>query len=161
MDWLTTIFGRTNDISALQECARAVVVFAYGLALVRLLGRRVFGRWAALDIIVSIVAGSNLSRALTGGAPLFGTLAATTVLMLLHWLFAHAAARSALVSRVVEGRPATLAEDGRLDTDRLRRFGVSEADLNEALRQAGVTEIGQTRLVTLEPSGKIGVIRTR
>jgi hypothetical protein len=37
-------------------------------------GRRVFGRWAALDIVVAIVVGSNLSRALTGAAQLGGTL---------------------------------------------------------------------------------------
>jgi uncharacterized membrane protein YcaP (DUF421 family) len=38
------------------------------LAIVRFVGRRVFGEWAALDIIVSIVVGSNLSRALTGSS---------------------------------------------------------------------------------------------
>jgi len=55
------------------------VIFAFGLALVRLAGRRVFVRWAALDIVVAVVVGSNLSRALTGTAPLGGTLAASTL----------------------------------------------------------------------------------
>ncbi|MGH8291183.1 MAG: hypothetical protein ACREV7_19635 [Steroidobacteraceae bacterium] len=40
----------------------------------RLAGRRTFARWSALDMIVSIIMGSSLSRALTGAAPLGGTI---------------------------------------------------------------------------------------
>ena len=40
------------------------------------------------------------------------------------------------------------------------RHGISEADINEALRQSGLTEPGPTRLVTLEPSGKITVLKS-
>lgn len=72
MDALNTIFGQMKDLTTGQECGRAVLIFAYGFAMVRVLGRRVFGKWAALDIIISIIVGSNLSRALTGSAPLWG-----------------------------------------------------------------------------------------
>jgi len=64
MDRIARVFGG-GPLSALQECVRTVLVFAYGLLLVRLAGRRIFGKWSALDIIVSIMVGSNLSRALT------------------------------------------------------------------------------------------------
>src|ERR687885_300502 len=105
---LEDVFGPTGHITWAQECARALVVFIYGLALVRVAGRRVFGKWAALDIIVSIVVGSNLSRALTGSADLGGTLAATTLLMALHWILSHLAASFPTLSRVFEGRPVNL-----------------------------------------------------
>ena len=78
------VFGITPHITWTQECARAVVIFVYGFAIVRFVGRRVFGKWAALDIIVSVIVGSNLSRALTGSAELWGTLAATTL-----WMFSR------------------------------------------------------------------------
>src|SRR5918911_1718831 len=99
VDWVATIFGETGHVSALQECARAGLIFVYGLAIVRLLGRRIFGKWAALDIIVSIVVGSNLSRALTGNASLFGTILANTILMVLHWVLAHLSALRPALSR--------------------------------------------------------------
>lgn len=60
-------------MSAGQECLRSIAVFAFGLALVRLAGRRMFCKWSAIDIIVSIMIGSNLSRAITGSAPFLGT----------------------------------------------------------------------------------------
>src|SRR5690242_14123592 len=106
--------------------------------MVRLLGRRVFGKWAALDIVVSIIVGSNLSPALTGSAPLLGTILATTVLMALHWLLARVASLQPALSRALEGRSIVLAEDGTLAPEIMKREAVTEADLNEALRQAGI-----------------------
>jgi uncharacterized membrane protein YcaP (DUF421 family) len=155
------IFGPTGHVTWAQECARAVVVFCYGFALVRLAGRRVFGKWSALDIIVSIMVGSNLSRALTGGADLWGTLAATTLLMILHWVLAQAAARFPRMSRLLEGRPVPLGEAGRIAEHVLVRHAVSDADLGEALRGAGLDDAGDIHRVVLEPSGKISVLKGR
>jgi len=159
MTVLQEIFGPQGQITWWQECARAVIVFAYGLAIVRLAGRRVFGKWSALDIVVSIIVGSNLSRALTGSAALFGTLLATTLMMVLHWVLAHAASRSAVISHVLEGRSARLAANGQSDPSALHWHSISEADLNEALRQSGVEQVAGTRLIMLEPSGKITVLK--
>jgi uncharacterized membrane protein YcaP (DUF421 family) len=156
---LDTFFGAGEHLTWWQECARAVLIFAYGLVLVRVAGRRLFGKWSALDIIVSIIIGSNLSRALTGNAPLWGTLAATTVLVLLHWVLAHACARSPGLSRLLEGHGIKLAVEGKPDRSAFLRQAVSEKDLHEALRQSGVEHVSQTRLVTLEPSGNITVLK--
>lgn len=70
---LSLIFSSIRDITWWQECARTLVVFGYGLVIVRIAGRRVFGKWAALDFIVSMIVGSSLSRAITGSAALGGT----------------------------------------------------------------------------------------
>jgi uncharacterized membrane protein YcaP (DUF421 family) len=158
---LDAIFGSTGNVDWAQECARAILIFAFGLALIRLAGRRVFGKWSALDTVVAMIVGSNLSRALTGSAPLWGTLAATTVLMLLHWILAHAVARSARLSHVLEGRPVDLAHDGRVHHEGLRRHAVSEADLTEALHRAGLEDVQTARKIVLEPSGKISALERR
>src|SRR3954452_1615306 len=107
------VFGAQGQLLWWQECLRTLLIFAYGLALVRIAGRRVFGKWAALDIIVSIIVGSNLSRALTGSVALWGTLAATRVLMILHCILAQATAQSPRLSRLLEGRSIHLGEHGR------------------------------------------------
>jgi uncharacterized membrane protein YcaP (DUF421 family) len=157
---LNDLFGPTGgQITTAQEVARAVLVFVYGLILVRLAGRRVFGKWAALDIIVSIILGSNLSRCLTGSAPLWGTFAASALLMILHWLLAMAAARSATLSHILEGRPVHLGQGGQLDAPGLQRHAVSEADIKEALRGVGLDDHSRSRLIILEPSGKISILK--
>jgi uncharacterized membrane protein YcaP (DUF421 family) len=156
LDW---IFGHTQHVNAWQACARAVLIFAYGLLLTRLVGRRLFGKWSALDIVVSIIVGSNLSRALTGSAPLFATLVATTLLFALHWILARLAAQSQKASRLLEGLPIVIARDGELEVERLHQNAISDADVNEALRQSGVRDVANTEVLTLEPSGKITVIK--
>ena len=159
MDILHALFATSGAVSWAQECARAVLVFAYGLALVRIAGRRAFARWSALDIVVSIIVGSDLSRALTGSAALWGTLLATALLMAPHLGLAHAAARWHAVSRVLEGPSIALGSAGAVESGSLMRHAVSEADLQEALRNAGVEATSETRLVALEPSGTISVLK--
>jgi uncharacterized membrane protein YcaP (DUF421 family) len=154
-----TIFGAKDSVGAGQEAARAVIVFLAGWGMIRLFGRRAFGRWSALDIVVAIVVGSNLSRTLTGSAPLGGTLLATFVLFGLHQLTALAAAAHPKISKFFEGRAMTLGEGGKLDPSELKRHAISDADINEALRQNGIADPAKTRLVMLEPSGKITIVK--
>lgn len=154
MEQWTDLFGGAPPISPAQECARAVLVFFYGLVLFRLAGRRAFARWSALDIVVAIVSGSNLSRALTGQAALGGTLAATTVLVVLHCLVARAAARCARVSRLVEGLPVEVVKGGARTTAALR-YGVTEIDADEAARAAGHGDARSVATMMLEPSGML------
>src|SRR4051812_23589280 len=156
---MESVFGSGSDLAWYQECARGVLIFVYGLALVRIAGRRIFGRWSALDIVVSIVIGSNLSRALTGNAQLWGTLAATTLLVALHWVLARLVASSPGFSRIIEGKAIELARHGAPAPSARERYAVSQADLDEALRQSGVDDIAAARTITLEPSGKITVLK--
>jgi uncharacterized membrane protein YcaP (DUF421 family) len=153
------IFGSGSDLFWYQECARAALIFVYGLVLVRIAGRRIFGKWSALDIVVSIIIGSNLSRTLTGSAQLWGTLIATTLLVALHWILARLVAASPGLSRIIEGGSVELARHGIPKGSVRQRYAVSDADLDEALRQSGVDDIAHARIVTLEPSGKITVLK--
>lgn len=158
-DLYETLFGTSTPVEWWQQLDRAVVVFVYGLALVRLAGKRAFGRWTALDIVVSVIAGSNLSRALTGNSPLLATLASTTLFVALYRASAYAASRSAAISHLVEGRPHDLARDGQVDRAALHRHAISPCMLGEALREKSVEHVEETRLVTLEPGGQISVFK--
>ena len=152
------LFGTVGHISWGQECARSVLIFGYGLLLVRIAGRRAFARWSALDIVVAIVVGSSLSRAQTGNAPLLGTIAATALVMLLHWVFARWSAYSPAVSALVEGPAIRLASDGSLNEKARVQHNVSTAALLEALHDKGIEHLQHARAVVLEPSGKIAVL---
>lgn len=155
---LLDVFGATNHIEWWQELPRAFVVFTFGLILLRLSGRRTFARWSALDIIVSVIMGSSLSRTLTGSAPLGGTLLAMVLIAVLHWVLARAASRSQRFAHLVEGQAAILGRSGAIFPREMQRYNISETDMNEALRKEGLEDAGRTRQVTLEPSGTITVL---
>jgi uncharacterized membrane protein YcaP (DUF421 family) len=146
---------RADELASMSEWteARAIVIFIWGFLLIRIAGRRIFARWSALDTVVAIIAGSNLSRAIT----LFGTMAATALLVALHWGLAKLATHSELADRVLEGIAVELGAAGALDHDQMKRWSVSRTDLAEAMRRSGVSRIEDIGSVTLEPSGTINV----
>ena len=159
---LLAIFGIQNHLSTLQEAARAVLIFAYGLLLLRLAGPRMFGHWSALDIVITIMVGSALARAMTGSAPLVGTMVAAAVMAFLHAALAHCVARNSRLAHLVEGQAVTLIDHGRIDHQARKRNMISEADLREALRQEGIdgeAHAANVKSMTLEPSGKLSVVK--
>lgn len=156
---LHTFIGSTNHILWWQMAIRAVLIFFYGLLLVRFAGRRVFGKAAPIDIILAVLVGSNLSRALTGNAPFVPTLAATAGLILVYWLLAYVAMHSEWVSWMVKGRRVVLVRHGRVDRARMREMGVGPRDLSEAMRESGIDDFDQIRAAYLERDGEISIIR--
>lgn len=162
METLVALFGTEGHVAPGQECARAVLIFVYGLVLLRLSGRRTFAHWSAVDIIMSIIVGSTLSRALTGSAPLPGTMAAAAVLVLLHLAAAYAVAASRVLSRLIEGPPIMIARDGLLDNARRLWHTISHADIEEALRSKqlkGLEDMPKVKQMTLEANGKLSVLK--
>lgn len=160
--YFIAVFGIRDHLSVGQEAARAVLIFLYGLGLLRLCGPRMFGRWSALDIVITIMIGSALARAMTGSAPFVGTMVAAAVMAGLHVSLGHCVARNAQLAKVVEGRETVLIRNGQVDQDARKRNRISIADLTEALRQEGIDglhHLQNVREMVLEPSGKISVIK--
>lgn len=160
--FFTTIFGIQNDLTIAQEMARAVLIFAYGLVLLRSCGPRMFGHWSALDIVITIMVGSALARAMTGSAPLVGTMAAAAVMAGAHVALAALVARNPKIAHLVEGMPVRLVHHGKIDHVARMRNMISECDLHEALRQQGIDgegHIENVKVMTLEPSGHLSIIK--
>jgi uncharacterized membrane protein YcaP (DUF421 family) len=156
---LTALIGREHDVAWWQMCVRATLILVFGLVLVRLAGKRVFGKWGAIDIMISVIIGSNLSRALTGTAPFVSTLVATTLLVVLHGLLVALAVRLPWLGPVLKGRPVRIVVDGEPDARAMRRHGIGRRDLEEGLRENGLTDCAQAREVWVERNGDISVIR--
>ncbi len=147
------------DVSVLQMTLRTVVIYAFSLAILRLGSRRFLSQASAFDVIVAIMLGSVMSRAINGSAPFLPTLASGTLLVGIHWLLAALAIRFDWLGPLVKGSAVRLITDGVVDRDAMRRSGVAEHDLEQALRsQAGVTDPERVRLATLERDGAISVL---
>ena len=160
VQWLHLLIGREGqDIAWWQMSLRAAVVFLCGLVLLRLAGRRVFGKWGALDILLAVIIGSNLSRAITGGAPFLPTICATFVLVLLHTLLVYAAVWAPKLGDMVKGRPTALIREGVVDHANLARLGIGPGDLDQALRCGGVSRAEEVAAAYLERNGTISVVK--
>ena len=138
---------------------RTVVVYAFTLALVRLGSRRLLAKPSAFDVIVAIMVGSIMSRAINGSAPFVPTLLAGVVLLFMHWAFAALAFRVHWVSAALKGTRIALVRDGEVLRDGMRRANITDDDLAEALRlQIHDDDPARVQVAYMERSGAISVI---
>lgn len=148
-----------DSLTVGQMAARAVVVYAVGLALVRLGDKRFIGKFSAFDVIMGIMIGSILSRAITTADAFFPILTAALFLVLMHYGFAVLAYHSSWFGDIVKGHTRTLVENGQINWDAMRGGHISEKDLRSALREnARTDEVSEVKQAILERSGNISVI---
>lgn len=157
--WIETLFGAHGEpMGTGQMTLRAIVIFAFGVLLFRYSARRAFGRDSAFDIVMAIIVGANLSRTLTGNAPMLPTLTASFALVLLHWAMSVLAFRSRWFGRLVKGKPQQLISDGALDYETMRQCKITEHDLEEAARINHLDSLAKIHAAYLERSGTISVL---
>jgi uncharacterized membrane protein YcaP (DUF421 family) len=159
-DQLLGLEVSAQHLTFLQMALRSVIVFIIGVAMVRVADRRFMGRNAAFDVLLGIVLGSVLSRAVNGQAPFFPTLGASAVLIALHRLLGWIASRSSWVSTLVKDKPVVVIRNGRLQEGELARHNLTEDDLQENLRLNGnVDGVAAIKEARLERNGVISVVK--
>jgi uncharacterized membrane protein YcaP (DUF421 family) len=148
-----------EDLSAWEMSLRALIIYITAIVLVRVGQMRFMGQNTAFDMILGIILGSVLSRAITGNAPFFPTVAAAGVLVAFHWLFSVVSFHSRFFGKLIKGRERTLVRDGEIQWDNMRRSHISRRDLEMALRSTGkITQPEDVAVAHFERSGDISVI---
>lgn len=147
-----------DTITWWQMSIRAVILFVWGTVLIRFGGRRAFGRNTAFDILLAVIVGSMVSRAITATASFFPTIAASTVLVLLHITLTRLSYRSRWLGTWIKGTRTRLVRDGEPDRVAMRRSGITDRDLREAARLQGLKDIDAIKEASIERSGDISII---
>lgn len=148
-----------EDLGIGQMALRAVVVLLVTVAVVRMGDKRLFGKGTAFDLVVSIMIGSVMSRAITASSSFYPTLVAGAVLVGIHWLLAFLAVHLDWFGAIVKGNPVLLVEDGRVVKEEARASAITRNDLEQVLRSSGSEpDISQVKRAWLERDGTISVI---
>ncbi|MGB3574148.1 MAG: YetF domain-containing protein [Phormidesmis sp.] len=182
MDYFSQLFDRllglsTDNISMWQMSARAAFVYVSALLMVRAIGHRRFaGQYATFDVIIGIMLGATLSRAISGSSPFFPTLASALALVGMHRLLSAASFRFAWLERWIKGRPLLLVKDGKVNKRAFRSTHLTYQDLGVVMRSQGdfpdskfptsnqpyatqsLAQIeDQIETATLEPNGNLNI----
>lgn len=154
------IFGEGKDLNALQMCSRALVVFFIALIMVRVSGRRTFGKRTAFDNTLAIILGAVLSRAIVGASPFVPTICCGLLLVLLHRLLAYACIKSSFLDYYLKGTSIPLYRNGKLNEENLTKSLLTEKDLMGDIRLKGnATKLEEIHEINMETSGEVSVIR--
>ncbi len=135
---------------------RASAVYAFTVALFRVVGRKELSRYATHDIVLLFLIATAARQSMVGSdsSVTSAFIALATIAgwdTLLSWL----AYRSRRVAAVVDGRLRRLVSDGKIHDDELRRVRMSREELASLLRRHGHDDLGRVRDAYMERSGRV------
>ena len=145
----------------LELVARAVVIYFVFFGALRLFGKREIGQFTLFDLALVLLAANALQPAITGSdASITGGLIVILTLFVLNRGISLLRVRSGWVRRVLEFGPTVIGRDGAWILPELVRQGLDLVDVEAALREHGLDDVGQMKLATLEADGSISIVGT-
>jgi len=148
-----------KEITWWAMCIRAVLTFFIAIALIKVGGKRMFGKQGAFDIVVSIMLGTLLARGITGNSHFIPTLLAAFTLATIHRVIAYLTFVNKKLGKIVKGSADLIVKEGIMQFDMMKKHNITERDILEAVRSEGkLSDIKHVKEAYLERSGKISVI---
>ncbi|WP_019504553.1 DUF421 domain-containing protein [Pleurocapsa sp. PCC 7319] len=140
-----------------QMGLRAATIYIAALIMIRMVGdRRFIGKYAAFDVVLSIIFGSTLSRAINGTSAFFETIFASFILVVMHWLFSAIAFYFSRFESKIKGRSRILIRDGQLCYQAMQACHITREDLASTLRlQCQIDRLDRVEKACLERNGEI------
>jgi uncharacterized membrane protein YcaP (DUF421 family) len=144
----------------MDSVLRAAAIYLVLMVLFKIAGRRSLAELTTFDLVLLMVIGEATQQALLGDD--FSLVNAVLVIVTLIAIdigFSLVKQRSQWFSRLLDGGPTILVEQGRALHQRLKHARLDEEDILEASRSAqGITEMSQIKFAILERNGKISII---
>jgi uncharacterized membrane protein YcaP (DUF421 family) len=150
----------TDAITAAEVVVATVGVVLTLVVLVRISGQRSLATMSAVDIACVVAVGAVAGRTTLLAVPSLATgVIALVVLFLLRHVLSGLEQR-AVGNRLLARKPVVLIRDGQLLPDAMRRSWISDDDLRQRLRLAGVADREDVRLAILERTGQVSIVRS-
>lgn len=148
----------THDL--IQMALRTIIVYLYLVVILRLVGKRTFGNFGPLELVLALVLGQIVAAPLLGELPLLPAFALIALLALAHWLNGYLAYRSSRLDHLLRGSARTLIRHGQLNRRVLAAEMISLEELAQMLREHEVEMVSEVKLATLERDGTLTVLKT-
>ena len=159
---INELFGNGQNLTALQMAVRAFIMFFIALALIRIGGMRIFGKKTAFDNILVIMLGAVLARGVVGASPFFSTVAAASVMVVVHKILALLAMKYIWIGKIVKGIHRSLYKDGKMNLKNMRIATISKDDLMEGVRlQIHSNSLDNVKEVYIEKNGQVSVVENK
>ena len=142
----------------LLTAVRAVAIYALMFVVIRALGKRTVGNFAAFDLLVALMLGEVVDEIIYGDVGFLQGITAIAVIGALQSANAWLSLRGHGMDRLLEGQPTPIVRDGRLIPEGMRKERLNPRDVMAHLRQKGVADIRDVRLATVEDDGIVSVL---
>jgi uncharacterized membrane protein YcaP (DUF421 family) len=127
---------------------------------IRLAGKRVLSNMNLFDLLVTVAVGSTIAEfVLDQRVKFWQGMLALMVPLALQFAVAWLASHSQRVEKGVKQHPAMLLWNGEMLPDMLHHEMITESEVREAARKAGMTSLQEAKAIVLEVDGMISVVR--
>lgn len=138
---------------------RSAAVYAFMLIAIRLSGKKELSQLNTTDVVLILLISNAVQNAMVGpDTSLSGGLAAAAVLFLLNYILKKLLFKSKALRDLIYDKPQILIHNGSLDFSLLSKLGISNGELQEAMREHGIEHFSQVKLAMLEVDGNISII---
>ena len=137
---------------------RAIILYAFSVAAMRIMGKRQIGQLQPYELVSAILIADLVSEPMSGAeTPLLYGIVPVLALVLMHSLFGLAGMKSPGFRRLLNGSARVLIRDGSVCSEELRRVCMPVSDLMETVRAGGILSIGDVQTAVLETNGVLSV----
>ncbi|RKQ89051.1 DUF421 domain-containing protein [Brockia lithotrophica] len=144
----------------LRMLVRSLIMYAYLMFIIRLMGKREIGQVSLFDLVVSIVIAEIAAFTIDDlEMPLYHGLGPILLLALTQIVISYASMKSRRFRDFVDGKPSILIERGKIRDREMRAHRYNIDDLFMQLREKDILDVSEVEFAYLEPSGKLSVVK--
>ena len=144
----------------MDSVLRAAAMYVALMVLFKIAGRRSLAELTTFDLVLLMMISEATQQALLGD-----DFSCTNAILVIVTLIAIDVGlsllkqRSSWASRLIDGEPTIIVENGKLLRERLRHARLVEADVMEAARSSqGIEKLEEIKFAIIERNGKISII---
>lgn len=153
-------FGEQPVMFYAEILVRTLLMYLYTLAMIRWIGGRGIAQMSMVEFVLVIALGSAVGDSMFyPDVPLLMAMVVITVVIGANKLLDMAIRRWDSAKDVIDGRPVTLARDGRLLPAGLAACEMGAAEVKALLRMNGIANLGEVASAYLESGGGLSVFR--
>src|SRR5205807_1009892 len=131
----------------LAIAGKTTLIYVFLVVGLRLSGKRALGQMNIYDFVLIVVLANAVQNAMVGNdTTLAGGVVAAVTLLVWNRLLTAVLARWSRAERMMVGEPVVLVDHGRLITSHMRREGITEDEVMEALREHEIDDLRKVRL---------------
>ncbi|WP_138419218.1 DUF421 domain-containing protein [Aquibacillus sediminis] len=131
-----------------------LLVFA-GVLLLRIAGRKSISQMTLAQTVIMISIGSIIIQPIIETS-VVRTIVATAIFILSLIILEWAQLKFNVIEKLITGKSKVIIEDGKIQSDQLKKHRLTVDQLEMFIRQQGVSKLSDIKTATLEPNGKLG-----
>jgi uncharacterized membrane protein YcaP (DUF421 family) len=150
----------TFNISLLEVALRTVIIYVVVLAGIRLTGKREVGQMASFELVLILLLANAVQNAMTGpDTSLTGGIVGACTLLLANAIVTRVSSRSRKLRTALEGTPTVLILKGKIIKKNMMQEHIANEELEQALREHGISTSTDVGIAVLEVDGSISVLK--